>query len=336
MIWLPLLLLLAQSEYRGTLAPELSVGQHVFMNGLFKLATPGERAPLGDVKGKVFAGEIQGARAFVVEQAATVLYVDTGRLTRYQLRHDDQLIADIADVEFPLPGPGYKSYPVTVYVSSGQTDPEVRMVAVSPRAFAHGTAQINGRDVPFEFEFDRAKNDAPADSGWQSVDGERTFLKDERPVYHAAGAYFSVASIDVNAREFTLTPRQANEYTRILLKAGEIFPDFAFTDFDGREHKLSDYSGKRVLLDFWATWCEPCMKALPKLRDLQAHGLQIIGMNVDEDASKARALNLPWPQATLLSIKDIVEHRARIESYPTYVLLDADRRVIAFGEYALK
>ncbi len=50
---------------------------------------------------------------------------------------------------------------------------------------------------------------------------------------------------------------------------GKPAPDFALTDLDGKEHKLSDYKGKKVLLVFWATWCPPCRKEIPDLIQLR-------------------------------------------------------------------
>jgi len=50
---------------------------------------------------------------------------------------------------------------------------------------------------------------------------------------------------------------------------GKPAPDFALTDLDGKEHKLSDYKGKKVLLVFWATWCPPCRKEIPDLIELR-------------------------------------------------------------------
>jgi len=333
--WL-FLVLLAQSEFRGTLAPELSVPR-LQVQHTFKLATDEERKPLGAMDGKVFIGKIRDARAWVVESTSTVLYVDLGGQRKFDLRPGEPILAGarVADVEFPLPGPTYKAYPVVVYVYPLGDGAEI-LVSESPRAYAHGVAKIHQQEVAFDFEFLLNTNAVLPDHGEQSVDGDATFLDNERPVYHAAGAYFSVRSIDVARREFVLEERPASEYTRIVLKVGEVFPDFAFADFEGRSHKLSDYAGKPVLLDFWATWCAPCMADLPRLGALNAHGLAIIGMNVDQEADKPRALHLAWPQAAFPSIQELVEHRARIQMYPTDVLVDGDRRIVALNEDALK
>lgn len=50
---------------------------------------------------------------------------------------------------------------------------------------------------------------------------------------------------------------------------GKPAPDFALTDLDGKEHKLSDYKGKKVLLVFWAIWCPPCLREIPDLIELR-------------------------------------------------------------------
>ncbi|QQS32693.1 MAG: TlpA family protein disulfide reductase [Acidobacteriota bacterium] len=68
--------------------------------------------------------------------------------------------------------------------------------------------------------------------------------------------------------------------------------DMSWTDLDEKVHKLGDFQGKAVILDFWATYCEPCKRAIPHLNSLvEKHGadnLYIVGLNVggEEDSGK--------------------------------------------------
>jgi len=69
-------------------------------------------------------------------------------------------------------------------------------------------------------------------------------------------------------------------------------PAFAVTDLEGRRLALSDLAGKVVLVDFWATWCEPCREEIPALVSLQrrygSQGLQIVGISLDDDPAPVR------------------------------------------------
>ena len=72
---------------------------------------------------------------------------------------------------------------------------------------------------------------------------------------------------------------------------GSLAPDFALKSLpDGKEVKLSSLRGKVVLVNFWATWCEPCKIEMPSLVDLQkkygAQGLQIVGVAMDDADDK--------------------------------------------------
>ncbi len=79
-------------------------------------------------------------------------------------------------------------------------------------------------------------------------------------------------------------------------------PDFTLRDSAGKTHRLSDYQGKWVLVNFWATWCEPCLKEIPDLSSL--HGARedivIIGvaMEFDDPATVMKFvddLSIPYP-----------------------------------------
>lgn len=79
--------------------------------------------------------------------------------------------------------------------------------------------------------------------------------------------------------------------TEIGPRAGQIAPDFELSDFGGGRYRLSDYRGKVVYVNFWATWCVPCREELPDIYRLyKEYGdrLIVIEVNKAESVGKAR------------------------------------------------
>ncbi|MEK6235694.1 MAG: TlpA family protein disulfide reductase, partial [Planctomycetales bacterium] len=109
-------------------------------------------------------------------------------------------------------------------------------------------------------------------------------------------------------------------------------------DLRGRTIDLARFKGKVVLIDYWATWCEPCQKSFPDLKKLYAKygaaGFTIIGINLDsEQADMVKFLKdnrLPWYQ---IHEKGGLDSRPALQmgilTLPTKILIDQKGRVVA-------
>jgi thiol-disulfide isomerase/thioredoxin/uncharacterized GH25 family protein len=127
-------------------------------------------------------------------------------------------------------------------------------------------------------------------------------------------------------------------------RTGEVAPDFEVVTFSGETVKLSSLRGRYVLLDFWATWCGPCVAGLPalgRLHDMFGADtrLTVLGLNLDDDPAEAKgfleARKLPWPQGYLghraVGNDDILS-RFAISSIPEYILIGPDGKLIHRGD----
>jgi thiol-disulfide isomerase/thioredoxin len=80
------------------------------------------------------------------------------------------------------------------------------------------------------------------------------------------------------------------EQLEVGTSAGQLAPDFEISDINGVRHRLSDYRGKVVYLNFWATWCEPCLVELGEIQELQDRNpetLAVVAVNRRQDVGDA-------------------------------------------------
>jgi len=115
---------------------------------------------------------------------------------------------------------------------------------------------------------------------------------------------------------------------------GRATPDLALPDESGRAWRLSDARGRVVLLNFWASWCEPCRAELPSLELLaarhEARGLQVLAVNYRETDAALRRYTEAQP-LSLPILRDVDGGAARsfeARIFPTSVLIDRQGRVL--------
>lgn len=114
---------------------------------------------------------------------------------------------------------------------------------------------------------------------------------------------------------------------------GQTAPDF---DLSGRTGnvKLSDYKGKVVYLDFWASWCGPCKQSFPWMNDMQARygnkGLSVVGINVDQKTDDAKTFLNTTPARFDVAFDQAgkTPQTYAIKGMPTSVLIGPDGKVL--------
>lgn len=160
--------------------------------------------------------------------------------------------------------------------------------------------------------------------GFDAVEMEKVFNSLSEPVRHALLAE--------DVKERIQTTKKTQE--------GVEAPDFTQKDVDGNAVKLSDYRGKYVLIDFWASWCAPCRRENPNLvkayERFKNKGFEILGVSLDEAKNKDKWLKaietdkLTWKQVSdLKGWSNEAATLYNVKAIPMNFLVDPQGKIVA-------
>lgn len=367
-------------EYTGKLEPELVADTEDFDQIVFKPlrdlskikfnTPPEEGANL--TAGRLYHPPTDKSSILAVlvepEDGAPYLYadldlnntMDASERFAFAREQDDNPYILRVTLKVPFKGALFGSYPVVVqYLREVQWD-EIkegeRVILQTKAALARGYVDLQGRKTLVQYGFNAQSKKISATNGPMGIDGdgdgkvdmdrfspEGADAQEETVVFHVGDRYVSTKRVDLEKNIILMREHPASDYKRVEVRVGSEVPDFTFTDFGGKKHKLSEFRGKYVLLDFWAAWCGPCRRELPYQKAaysrFQARGFEILGMNNDEDPAPIKEWlkrnQITWQQATRDSIRD-VEMRYRIHLFPSALLLDPEGKVVMFNQRKLR
>jgi peroxiredoxin len=128
----------------------------------------------------------------------------------------------------------------------------------------------------------------------------------------------------------------AGRITAAPIPLSQAAPDFSLVDAGGAKIRLSDYKGKVVLLNFWATWCPPCKAEIPWFEEFQrtyaGQGLVVIGISMDEDGWKTVK---PYIAATRINYRvgigdaALARNYGGVDSLPETLMIDREGTIAA-------
>lgn len=122
------------------------------------------------------------------------------------------------------------------------------------------------------------------------------------------------------------------------LESGTLATDFNLVDLEGKPVKLSDYRGKVVVFNFWATWCGPCVQEMPTFQEYQDRYPNFVMLGIDQEESAETVKNflskMPISYPILLDLKNDAAAAYKVMLLPTTIFVD-EKGELRFRHYGV-
>lgn len=148
------------------------------------------------------------------------------------------------------------------------------------------------------------------------------------------------AQLDPSLNNHPYTKAIEDYITSSEFKEGNEMPYFTLTDDSGNERKWTEFLGKYVLIDFWASWCGPCIREMPNIvklyEECKGDNFEIVGISLDKDKDKWLAavekFKMEWPQLCDFLVWDTkVAQLCKVDAVPYTILVDPEGKVVAIN-----
>ena len=131
---------------------------------------------------------------------------------------------------------------------------------------------------------------------------------------------------------FIPAPKDARERTMKLLRVGETAPDWQLRNADGEVQSLAQYRGRVIVMDFWATWCGPCAKMMPRLQKLHEKladkGVVVFGVNSWEKSDPVALMKEKRYSYELLLNGEQIAEAYKVTTLPVVYIVGVDGKII--------
>jgi peroxiredoxin len=126
----------------------------------------------------------------------------------------------------------------------------------------------------------------------------------------------------------------ADSLTEKLVQQGDQAANFEVTANDGKKYSVKDFHGKVLVLNFWASWCKPCVDEMPSLnrfaQDMKGQGVTVLGISVDHDEEKykkfVKGANIQFP--VFRDVKADIPASYGTFKYPETYIIDKNGKVV--------